>query len=139
MKKILILAIALVVASCGQSAIGYATEADGGTLSVEEHRLLSFAKATLTEEVGSSHELQFRNLAFGDISVCGEYALTEPGAAIEFDKFRYAAGNVMRRTDHERHRKLLLNSGHTEAELKSMLDDLDQFWKECQRVAQRTD
>jgi hypothetical protein len=137
MRIILPLAIALVVASCGQAADGYVAKSDGGNLTSAEERLVIFAKATLAEEVGSTRELQFRNLAVGGISVCGEYALKEPGKTAVFDKFRYAAGNVMRRTDHERYRAALLNSGHTEDELTAMLAEFDQFWDLCQRTAKR--
>lgn len=71
------------------------------------------------------------------MSVCGEYTQDTQNANPGYDKFRYAAGAVMRRSDHERYRQALLRSGHTEIEIKAMLAEFDRFWEACQKAGKK--
>lgn len=127
------------VASCGPAAGGLEAEREGGGQTGADGQLVSEAKATLRAEIGTPDEVQFRNLRISGISVCGEFAQKGSDAPPAYDKFRYAAGSVMRRSDHERHRDLLLKSGHSEDELKTMLAEFDRFWEACQRAGKSVD
>lgn len=111
---------------------------NGGPLVADQERVTA-AKATLLKEIGSTTDVRFRNLRDDGMSVCGEYERKSEIAPSGYDKFRYAAGTVMRRSDHERYREMLLNSGHSEDELKAMLAEFDRFWGACQSAGRRVD
>ena len=125
----------LSLSACGPSADEMAATknaADIRAARAAAQTLVEEGKRAVSSELADRSPAQFRGLKINGISLCGEYAAKTPGADAAFDKFMYAAGSVIRASDHRTQRDLLMKSGFSENEIDALADDFDKAWRDCQ-------
>lgn len=125
----------LPLSACGPSADEMAAAknaADIRAARAEAQTLVDEGKRAVSIELADRRAAQFRGLKVNGISLCGEYAAKSSGADVAFDKFMYAAGSVIRASDHRTQRDLLMKSGFSENEIDTIADDFDKAWRDCQ-------